>query len=130
MMTDPIADMLTRIRNAQAARKNAVEIPFSKAKLAIAEILKQEGYVGDIERLDTKPAATLKMVLKYQGKQPMIQDLKRESKPGHRKYRRAGEMPKVLNGYGVAIVSTSHGVMTAKDAREKGIGGEIICSVY
>lgn len=129
MMTDPIADMLTRIRNAQKAQKGSLELPFSKLKLKIAEILKIEGYIGEIGTSESMPAM-LTIELKYSGKRGAIQSITRESKPGHRMYRKAEEMPKVLNGYGMAIVSTSQGLMTASEARKKGIGGEVICSVY
>jgi small subunit ribosomal protein S8 len=129
MMSDPIADMLTRIRNAQLARKSTVTMPYSKLKHAIASILKEEGYVAECTIQDAHPKA-LVLELKYQGKQPMIQSITRESKPGHRQYRKAGELPRVLNDYGIAIVSTSRGLMTNKKAREAGIGGEVICSVY
>lgn len=129
MMTDPIADMLTRIRNAQKAQKRSLELPFSKLKLQIAEILKKEAFIGEVGKTDSMPAM-LKIELKYAGKRGAIQSITRESKPGHRQYRKADEMPSVLNGYGIAIVSTSQGLMTAKEAKKKGIGGEIICSVY
>lgn len=128
-MTDPIADMLTRIRNAQFSHKKTVEIPFSKLKKVIVEILSREGYVGKVEESsDTHPVLVVE--LKYNGKNPAIQSLKRESKPGHRVYLQKNEMPKILNDYGMAIVSTSKGIMTNKEARAQGIGGEIICSVY
>ncbi len=130
MMTDPIADMLTRIRNAYMAKKHNVLIPFSKVKLAIAEILVQEGYLNKAKKVDNAGKPYLDIELKYEGKIPAIQFLKRESKPGHRQYRKASELPKVLNGYGVAIISTSKGIMTAREARKLGIGGELICSVY
>jgi len=130
MMTDTIADMLTRIRNAQKARKRTVEIPYSKVKLAIANILQAEQYIESVEKVDGKPVAQLVVVLKYHGKQPAIQQIKRESKPGHRMYRNSDELPKVLNGYGMAIVSTSQGMMSVVEAKKKGIGGEVICSVY
>ncbi len=129
MMTDPIADMLTRIRNAQLSHKGQVEIPFSKVKKAIAEILHQEGYIGKIQETGNQTKLLI-IELKYNGKQPAIQSLQRESKPGHRKYSPAGELPRILNDYGVAVLSTSQGLMTNKKARELGIGGEIICSVY
>ncbi|HAZ28429.1 MAG TPA: 30S ribosomal protein S8 [Candidatus Magasanikbacteria bacterium] len=129
MMTDPIADMLTRIRNAQMARKDRVEIPLSKTKEAIAHILLEEGYIEGVEKKEAKPAVLL-LTLKYYGKRPAIQSIKRESAPGHRKYQKAKELPNVLNGYGIAIVSTSYGIMTNKMAREKGIGGELLCSVF
>lgn len=129
MMTDPIADMLTRIRNAQKAQKRSLELPFSKLKLQIAEILKREAFIGEVGKTDGMPAM-LTIELKYAGKRGAIQSITRESKPGHRQYRKAEEMPSILNGYGIAIVSTSQGLMTAKEAKKKGIGGEVICSVY
>lgn len=128
-MTDPIADMLTRIRNAQRARARVVEIPFSKLKMEIATILHREGYVGTVEKVgDKRPLLAIE--LKYQSKEPVIQSITRESTPGHRKYLKAEELPRVLNDFGVAIVSTSRGLMTNKEARKLGIGGELICSVY
>ncbi len=129
MMTDPIADMLTRIRNAQRSRKAIVEIPYSNVKQAIATILNKEGYVGSFEKTETLPQM-LVLNLKYYGKQPAIQSIDRESTPGHRVYKKAQELPRVLNDYGIAIVSTSQGLMTNKEARKSGIGGEVICSVY
>jgi len=128
-MTDPIADMLTRIRNAQSVRKKTVELPFSKLKLSISNILVQEEYIDKAEKVEGKPD-TLLLTLKYIGKKPAIQSLKRESKPGHRKYCKAEDLPRVLNDYGVAILSTSQGLMTNKDARKKSVGGEVICSVF
>ena len=129
MMTDPIADMLTRIRNAVLAGRRSVEIPASKLKKALAEILQKEGYVEQIELTDAKPAM-LMLTLTYRGKQPAIHHIARESKPGHRQYRPADELTSVLNGYGISIISTSQGLMTNKEARKRGIGGEVICSVY
>jgi small subunit ribosomal protein S8 len=128
MMSDPIADMLTRIRNAQMARLGRVIVPASKMKKALANILSAEGYIGSVEQNDSP--AELVLELKYEGKRPAISSIKRESKPGHRMYRKADELPNVLNGYGIAILSTSKGIMTNKDAHKQGIGGEIICSVY
>ncbi len=129
MMTDPIADMLTRIRNAQAARKETIKVPLSKVKHKIAEILKNEGYIVSVTSIEEMPAM-LQIVLKYDGKTKKIQSIKRESTPGHRVYRKADELPVVLNGYGVLIVSTSKGIMTGKEAKKLGVGGEIICSVF
>lgn len=128
MMTDSIADMLTRIRNAYGARKERVEIPFSKMKQTIAEILLREGYIQEVNTVETPPQLIL--TLKYQGKRPAVQSIQRESTPGHRQYCKKDELPNVLNGYGIMIVSTSRGIMTNKEARKLGIGGEIICSVY
>lgn len=128
-MTDTIADMLTRIRNAQRAHKSSVVIPYSNLKRAIADLLAREGYVGQVEKTGENPGQ-LVVALKYNGTKPAIQDITRMSTPGHRMYRAADELPTVLNGYGLAIVSTSRGLMTSSEARKLGIGGEIICSVY
>ena len=128
-MTDPIADMLTRIRNAQKAGKRSVLIPYSRLKQAIADLLAREGYVGEVKKVtETKPM--LSVDLKYHGQKSAIQSIVRLSKPGHRMYRTADELPTIINGYGLAIVSTSRGLMTSAEARKLGIGGEIICSVY
>lgn len=129
MMTDPIADMLTRIRNAQMARRGSVTIPSSKLKKAIATILSEQGYVGAISDNEGTPTS-FNIELKYHGKVPAIRSITRESKPGHRAYRKSTELPRILNDYGIAIISTSKGLMTNKEARKEGIGGEIICSVY
>lgn len=129
MMTDPIADMLTRIRNAQLSKKREVRIPASKLKKNLAAILSTEGYLGAVREEEGTPR-TLVLELKYIGQKPRITSLKRESKPGHRMYRQATELPKILNGYGIAVVSTSKGLMTNKEAQTQGIGGEVICSVY
>ncbi|OIO18885.1 MAG: 30S ribosomal protein S8 [Candidatus Magasanikbacteria bacterium CG1_02_41_34] len=128
-MTDPIADMLTRIRNAASARKRTTEVPLSKVKRALADILKKEGYLQDVSEVDGNPRMLI-LTLAYQGKQSKIQSITRESKPGHRVYRKSDEIPRVLNDYGIAIVSTSKGIMTNKQARKDGIGGEVLCSIY
>lgn len=128
-MTDPIADMLTRIRNAQKSRKKRVLVPFSKVKFAIAEILKTQGYIEAVTIEEGMPKMCA-LDLKYTGTVPAITSISRESTPGHRMYRKAEELPKVLNGFGIAIVSTSQGIMTAKEAQTKGVGGEVLCSVY
>ncbi len=129
MMTDPIADMLTRIRNAQNAEKKSVLVPASKTKKAILQVLKDEGYIVDISdaRLDGKPA--MEVELKYFEGQPVIAELLRVSKPGRRQYSGHSGMPSVSGGLGVAIVSTSKGIMTDRSAREAGVGGEILCYV-
>ena len=129
MMTDPIADMLTRIRNAQMAKKSRVEFVFSKMKKAVADILVAEGYLEKAEKIEGTPAK-LFLGLKYFDKEPAIHSIKRESRPGHRRYCKASELPNVVNGYGVAIVSTPQGIMTNKAARLAKMGGEVICSVY
>lgn len=128
MMTDPIADMLTRIRNAQAAGKADVTMPGSKAKLAIAGVMKDEGYITDYATTSgAKPELTI--TLKYYQGNPVIDEMKRISRPGLRIYKNKDELPKVLNGLGVAIISTSAGVMTDKKARAEGRGGEVICTI-
>ncbi len=129
MMTDPIADMLTRVRNAQSAAKFDVAMPSSKLKLAIAKVLQDEGYITGF-KADTSVKPTLTVTLKYFEGRPVIDELKRISRPGLRIYKNKNELPKVLNGLGIAIVSTSAGVMTDREARSSGRGGEILCTVY
>jgi small subunit ribosomal protein S8 len=128
-MTDPISDMLTRIRNGQKARKVSVQMPASKTKVAVAEVLKDEGYIADYAVDGEGAAATLSVELKYYKGAPVIDNIDRVSKPGLRIYRGKDELPKVLGGLGIAIVSTSAGVMSDRRAREQGIGGEVICVV-
>ena len=129
MMTDPIADMLTRVRNAQSAQKFDVTMPSSKLKLAIAKVLQDEGYIASFSSDGTaKPSLTI--TLKYHEGRPVIDEIKRVSRPGLRIYKNKNELPKILNGLGVAIVSTSAGVMTDREARASGRGGEILCTVY
>ncbi|MDF7637744.1 30S ribosomal protein S8 [Leuconostocaceae bacterium ESL0958] len=130
-MTDPIADFLTRIRNANLARHDSVEIPASKMKKNMAEILKQEGFIRDVEYVEDNKQGLIRVFLKYgEDKRRVITTLKRVSKPGLRKYVKAEDMPKVLNGLGIAIVSTSQGVITDKDARAKQVGGEVLAYVW
>ena len=129
MMTDPISDMLTRIRNAQAAGKVDVTMPASKMKTSIAKVLKEEGYILDhAVTSDVKPVMTV--TLKYYEGAAVIEKVQRVSRPGLRIYKGKNELPKVLNGLGIAIISTSSGLMTDKQARSNGFGGEIICTVY
>lgn len=128
-MTDPIADMLTRIRNGQKARMTNVAMPASKTKEAIASVLKDEGYITDYSTAGEGAARTLTIELKYFGGAPVIERIQRASRPGLRVYRGKEELPKVLGGLGVAIVSTSAGVMSDRQAREQGIGGEVLCIV-
>ena len=131
IMNDPIADMLTRIRNALIARHDTVTLPASNMKKAIAKILLDEGYVKSIDFIDDDVQGQIKIVLKYaQGKQSAIKGLKRISKPGLRVYARREELPKVLGGLGVAIISTSKGIMTDKEARNAGIGGEVLAYIW
>jgi len=130
-MTDPIADLLTRIRNAQMAGDETVAMPFSKGKAEIVKILEEEGYIFGHTVEHTKPFSTLTVHLKYQSeKDPIIRCLKRVSKPGRRVYTRKGDIPVVLGGLGINILSTSKGVLTGKKARLAGVGGEILCEVY
>jgi small subunit ribosomal protein S8 len=128
-MTDPISDMLTRIRNGQKARKVSVTMPASKAKTAVAKVLKDEGYICDYSTTTEGNKADLTVELKYFEGKPVIERVQRVSKPGLRIYRGTDELPKVLGGLGVAIVSTSAGVMSDRQAREQGIGGEVLCVI-
>ncbi len=129
-MQDPIADMLTRVRNGQSAAKKSVVMPSSKLKMSIAEVLKQEGYILDYAKLDKdNNKAELSIELKYYQGKPVIDMLKRVSRPGLRIYKKSTELPRVLDGLGVAIVSTSKGVMTDSAARKSGHGGEVLCLV-
>jgi small subunit ribosomal protein S8 len=130
MMTDPIADMITRIRNAIRAKFEEVTIPSSKLKVRIAEILKDEGYIEAYELLSNSRQGTLKVRLKYVDETPSITGLKRVSSPGRRVYVRANEVPRVLNGMGIAIISTSSGIMTDRRAREVHVGGELLCTIW
>jgi len=131
MMTDPIADMLTRIRNANQVRKDRVEVPASKMKRAIAEILKREGYIRDFEVVQDGPKATLRIYLKYgPGGERVITGLRRISKPGLRVYVGADDIPRVLGGLGIAVLSTSRGIMTDKEARKARVGGEVIAYIW
>ena len=127
-MQDPIADMLTRIRNGQAANKVAINMPSSKLKVAIANVLAAEGYIESVKVLEgAKPE--LEITLKYFQGQPVVESIQRVSRPGLRIYKRKDELPKVMGGLGVAVISTSKGVMTDRAARQAGLGGEIICYV-
>ena len=128
-MTDPIADMLTRVRNGQKARKVSVSMPYSKAKAAVAKVLKEEGYIVNFESAGDGAAKELSVELKYFEGTPVIENVQRVSKPGLRIYRGKEELPKVLGGLGVAIVSTSAGVMSDREARKQGVGGEVLCIV-
>jgi small subunit ribosomal protein S8 len=128
-MTDPIADMLTRIRNAQMVRGNSVTMPSSKLKAAIAQVLKDEGYIENFAIRPNAGKPELDINLKYYAGEPVIERIERVSKPGLRIYRGRDDIPKVMNGLGVAIVSTSRGVMTDRKARATGIGGEVLCFV-
>ncbi len=128
-MSDPIADMLTRIRNAQLAEKTSVVMPSSKLKVAIAQVLRDEGYVEGFNVVSDKGKATLEIGLKYYAGRPVIEKVQRISRPGLRIYKGSKDIPKVMNGLGIAIVSTPKGLMTDRKARADGIGGEVLCIV-
>ena len=128
-MSDPIADMLTRIRNAQASEKVSVQMPCSKLKVAIAAVLKDEGYIEDFKVSADAGKSLLEIGLKYYAGRPVIEKIERVSRPGLRIYRASRDIPPVMNGLGIAIVSTSRGVMTDRKARASGVGGEVLCIV-
>lgn len=128
-MTDPIADMLTRIRNAQLAQKSSVAMPASKLKAAIAAVLKDEGYIDDFAVRDAEGKPQLDIALKYYAGRPVIERIERISRPGLRVYKGSGDLPRVMNGLGIAIVSTPKGVMTDRRARATNVGGEVLCIV-
>lgn len=129
-MTDPIADMLTRIRNAVAVKKAEVFIPFSKVKFNIAKVLEKENYISKVEKIDYNGFPHIKVVLKYDHGQPAITHLKRVSKPGQKIYINNQEIKKVLNGYGLSIISTSKGILTDQEARQQKLGGELMCEIW
>jgi small subunit ribosomal protein S8 len=129
-MTDPIADMLTRIRNAILARHTRVLIPASKMKLAIARILKEEGYIKDFDFLKDNPQGTLRISLKYVDKRPVLTQLKRVSRPGLRVYTKRDDIPRVRGGIGTSIISTPQGLMTGRRAYQLGLGGEVVCYIW
>lgn len=128
-MTDPISDMLTRIRNGAMARKSEVDVPYSGLKAKLAAVLAREGYVAKVSEVES-PYRALRIELSYQNGQPKITGLKRISKPGRRVYVKALELPNVLSGLGLAIVSTSQGLMTNQEAKKKSLGGEVLCEIF
>ncbi len=128
-MQDPIADMLTRIRNGQSADKKIVNMPSSKLKMAVAKVLKDEGYISDFNVAEEDGKTILGVALKYFQGEPVIADIQRVSRPGLRVYRKTNELPNVMNGLGIAIISTSKGLMTDRAARSAGFGGEVLCYV-
>ena len=128
-MSDPIADMLTRIRNGQMVEKTSVKMPASKVKKAIAQVLKDEGYIDDFQVHDNDGLPVMEVALRYYAGRPVIEKIERISRPGLRIYKGRDELPRVMNGLGVAIVSTSQGVMTDRKARSLGVGGEVLCVV-
>lgn len=131
MMTDPIADMLTRIRNAVRVERASVEMPLSKVKRGMADVLKREGYIWDFEEVDAKPSRQLRIHLKYgPNGERVIRHIKRISKPGRRIYRGADNLRPVLNGLGISIISTSRGVISDREARQRHLGGEVLCELW
>ena len=131
MMTDPIADMLTRIRNAVRIERGAVEMPLSKVKRGVADVLKREGYIWDWSEVDTAPVKTLRLDLKYgPNGERVIQHIKRVSKPGRRVYSKARDLKPILHGLGITVLSTSRGVVSDREARQKNLGGEVLCQVW
>jgi small subunit ribosomal protein S8 len=131
MMTDPIADMLTRIRNAVRVERPSVEMPLSKVKRGLAEVLKREGYIWDFEELETDPCRQLRLHLKYgPNGERVIRHIKRVSKPGRRIYKGADGLRPILNGLGISIISTSHGVVSDREARQRHLGGEVLCELW
>jgi len=130
VVTDPIADFLTRIRNANTVYMEKVEIPASKTKMGLANILKEEGYIKDVEYIEDGKQGIIRVYLKYAGKERVISGLKRISRPGLRVYAKNDELPKVLGGLGIAVISTSNGLMTDKAARKAGLGGEVLCYIW
>ncbi len=129
-MTDPIADFLTRIRNASTAGHRSVDIPASKLKERLADILKDQGFIEDVERVSDGPQGTLRLKLRYVDGAPAVLGLRRVSRPGLRRYATVVDLPRVRNGLGIAVISTSHGLMTDKEARSRNVGGEILCYVW
>ena len=130
-MTDPVSDLLTRIRNATSVRHDRMDIPASKMKLEIAKILKQEGYIRTFKMIEEGPQGIIRIYLKYADDgEPVIHGLRRVSKPGRRVYRGVGELPKVRNGLGVAVISTNRGVVTDEQARGLQVGGEVLCEIW
>ncbi|MFH0928566.1 MAG: 30S ribosomal protein S8 [bacterium] len=130
MITDPISDMLTRIRNASASGKTEVVMPYSNLKYAVAKVLSESSFVGEVKKLESGKFSELSVGIKHEPDGPKIRFLKRISKPGHRVYVKTAELPKVLSGFGLAIVSTPNGIMTNVEARKRRLGGEVICEVY
>ncbi|MFP4077637.1 MAG: 30S ribosomal protein S8 [Candidatus Izemoplasmataceae bacterium] len=130
VMTDPIADMLTRIRNANQMKNETVDIPASKLKREVLELLKEEGYIKKVDLVRSKPVDKLRVTLKYIQSERVVKGLKRISKPGLKVYAKSDEIPKVLNGLGIAVISTSRGILTDREARKQNVGGEILAYVW
>ena len=129
-MTDPIADMLARIRNAHSAKHDRLDVPISKLKVEVCKVLQREGYIESFEIIEQQPRSDLRIFLKYSDGEPVIQHLARISKPGRRVYMRSDDLKPVLNGLGIGIVSTSFGLLTDEEARQRRVGGEVLCEVW
>ncbi|NLO19290.1 MAG: 30S ribosomal protein S8 [Ignavibacteria bacterium] len=129
-VTDSISDFLTRIRNAGNAKHKTVEIPYSNMKFSIARILKDQGYISDFEKIEDNIQGAIRITLRYYNRKNAILEMKRISKPGRRVYSSADKLPRVKNGLGIAIISTSHGIMTDKEARRSNFGGEVLCTIW
>ncbi|OGG05004.1 30S ribosomal protein S8 [Candidatus Gottesmanbacteria bacterium RBG_16_52_11] len=130
MVNDPIGDMLAQIKNATLAGKSRVVLPHSKLRQRVAEVIRQEGFLESVEKTGTDPKSQLVITLRYNGKEPVITDIKRKSKPGLRVYVNKRSIPRVLSGLGVAIVSTPKGIMTGREAKKLGVGGELVCELW
>jgi len=130
MVNDPIGDLLIQIKNASMARKPSIEVPHSRVKMAVAKILSEEGYVGEVTHIQGQPSGTIRIAMRYSGDAPVITGVKRMSKPGLRVYVNRAVIPTVVGGMGIAIVSTPQGIMTGNVARKKGIGGELLCTIW
>lgn len=129
-VTDVISDFLTRVRNAGAARHKTVDTPYSNLKYNVASIMKQQGYIEDFEKLEEGPQGTLRVTLRYYQREPAFRHIAKVSKPGRRVYKNAKSLPRVKNGLGIAVVSTSKGVMSDKEARKMNVGGEVLCTIW
>lgn len=129
-MTDPISDMLTRIKNSMLVGKRTTSVPLSKLRVNTLEVMKSSGFISDFKVIEAKPQGTITITIAGEDEPFAITEMKRESRPGRRSYVKASEMPRVMNGRGITVVSTSKGVMTGREARSNGIGGELICSMY
>jgi small subunit ribosomal protein S8 len=130
MVNDPIGDMIIQIKNASLAGRQTVELPYSKLKHEVARIIQEEKFIEKVEKTGTEPKFNLKLTLRYKGSTPVVTDLKRKSKPGLRVYVNRYSIPKVVGGMGIAILSTSAGIMTGKSARKQGLGGELLCEIW
>lgn len=131
MMTDPIADLLTRIRNAAAIGRRSIDVPHSRVKQMVCEALKREGFLGSVERIEGAPRAKLRIALRYiERGQPVFTEIRRQSSPGRRVYRGSAALPKVAGGIGIAVVSTSRGILSDREARAQKVGGEVLCTVW